>query len=72
MTPAHHADSSPGSPGVPPPRGPLPPPIGVSGVTKRFGEVTAIGGVTLDFPAGQVTALMGENGAGKSTLLKIL
>ncbi|MCX4748796.1 sugar ABC transporter ATP-binding protein [Kitasatospora sp. NBC_01287] len=45
---------------------------GVRGLGKRFGEVRALGGVTLDFPAGQVTALMGENGAGKSTLLKIL
>ncbi|MBP0455888.1 sugar ABC transporter ATP-binding protein, partial [Kitasatospora sp. RG8] len=41
-------------------------------VTKRFGAVQALSGVSLDFPAGQVTALMGENGAGKSTLLKIL
>ncbi|MER6400920.1 sugar ABC transporter ATP-binding protein [Kitasatospora sp. NPDC001603] len=46
--------------------------VGVHQVTKRFGAVQALGGVTLDFPAGQVTALMGENGAGKSTLLKIL
>ncbi|MEV4560802.1 sugar ABC transporter ATP-binding protein [Kitasatospora sp. NPDC049285] len=45
---------------------------GVVGLTKRFGAVQALGGVTLDFPAGRVTALMGENGAGKSTLLKIL
>ncbi|MFE0465518.1 ATP-binding cassette domain-containing protein, partial [Kitasatospora sp. NPDC058965] len=45
---------------------------GVRGVGKRFGEVRALTDVTLDFPAGQVTALMGENGAGKSTLLKIL
>src|SRR6478735_5962948 len=70
MTPARHVDSSPGS--APPTEGSRPSSIGVSDVIKRFGEVTAIGGVTLDFPTGQVTALMGENGAGKSTLLKIL
>ncbi|MFJ6658359.1 sugar ABC transporter ATP-binding protein [Streptomyces sp. NPDC091377] len=46
--------------------------VGVAGVTQRFGAVQALSAVTLDFPAGQVTALMGENGAGKSTLLKIL
>ncbi|WP_435281721.1 sugar ABC transporter ATP-binding protein [Streptomyces koelreuteriae] len=46
--------------------------VGVAGVVKRFGAVQALGGVSLDFPGGRVTALMGENGAGKSTLLKIL
>ncbi|GHH80421.1 ABC transporter [Kitasatospora indigofera] len=45
---------------------------GVENLVKRFDAVQALAGVTLDFPAGQVTALMGENGAGKSTLLKIL
>ncbi|MFF2350665.1 sugar ABC transporter ATP-binding protein [Kitasatospora sp. NPDC058115] len=50
------------------------PPVGtgVLAVTKSFGAVRALSGVTLDFPRGTVTALMGENGAGKSTLLKIL
>ncbi|MFE6066405.1 sugar ABC transporter ATP-binding protein [Streptomyces sp. NPDC056525] len=49
-----------------------PPVLAVDGIVKRFGSVQALGGVTLDFPAGRVTALMGENGAGKSTLLRIL
>ncbi|MFE2997753.1 sugar ABC transporter ATP-binding protein [Nocardia sp. NPDC059246] len=44
----------------------------VSGLTKGFAGVPALREVSLDFPAGMVTALMGENGAGKSTLIKIL
>ncbi|MED7947347.1 ATP-binding cassette domain-containing protein, partial [Streptomyces sp. BE303] len=68
MSEAHVTSPNPYPPSVPPPAGTA----GVHQVTKRFGAVRALGGVTLDFPAGQVTALMGENGAGKSTLLKIL
>ncbi len=41
-------------------------------ITKRFTGVTALDGVCLEFPAGAVTAVIGENGAGKSTLMKIL
>jgi len=44
----------------------------VEGISKRFAGVQALDAVSLEFPPGQVTALMGENGAGKSTLIKII
>ena len=40
------------------------------GVFKRFGAVTALGGVDFHTDNGQVMALVGDNGAGKSTLVK--
>ncbi|MFF2660594.1 sugar ABC transporter ATP-binding protein [Kitasatospora sp. NPDC058032] len=74
---AAEPSATPEPPGPRPPTGqrPAPQPPGTTGVaalTKTFGAVRALSGVTLDFPRGTVTALMGENGAGKSTLLKIL
>jgi ABC-type sugar transport system ATPase subunit len=51
-------------------RAPEPALLSVRGLVKNFGPVTALGGVDLDVPAGQVTALVGDNGAGKSTLIK--
>jgi ABC-type multidrug transport system ATPase subunit len=41
-------------------------------VTKNFGHIKALRGITLDFFKGQKTSLLGPNGAGKSTLLRII
>lgn len=41
-------------------------------LTRRFGDVLALNGVTLDIRAGEIFGLVGPNGAGKSTLIKIL
>ena len=41
-------------------------------LTRRFGGLTAVSGVTLDFHVGEVHAVIGTNGAGKSTLINML
>ncbi|MFT5367809.1 MAG: heme exporter protein A [Candidatus Latescibacterota bacterium] len=46
--------------------------IELHNVTRRFGHLTALRGVTLSIPEGQTFALFGPNGAGKSTLLRII
>jgi ABC-type sugar transport system ATPase subunit len=45
---------------------------GLREVTKRFGSIVALDGVTIDIAGGSVHALVGENGAGKSTVVNIL
>lgn len=46
--------------------------ISVRGLTKRFGAVVAVDGVSFDVARGEVFGLLGENGAGKTTTLRML
>jgi len=46
--------------------------IAVEGVSKRFGEFTALEGVSLEVRDGSLTALLGPSGGGKSTLLRVI
>ena len=49
-----------------------PPIITVSNLIKQFGRFAALRGVTAEFSAGKLYAILGDNGAGKTTLLRTL
>src|ERR1700730_9992055 len=44
----------------------------VEGLTKSFGGIAAIRGVTLNFAMGSLSAIIGPNGAGKTTLFNLM
>ncbi len=46
--------------------------ISLQNLTKRFGQHTAVDGLTFEIPAGQIVGFLGPNGAGKTTTLKML
>ena len=46
--------------------------VSVKGIYKNYGDVEALRDMSLDFPKGQLTSLLGPYGCGKTTLLKII
>ena len=48
------------------------PVISASGITKTFGELTAVDGVSFKVHRGETYGLLGPNGAGKTTTMRLL
>jgi ABC-2 type transport system ATP-binding protein len=52
--------------------GDLPAPILTSGLTKHYGDITAVDGLDLELRRGEIFGLLGQNGAGKTTTILML
>mgnify|MGYP001567551698 FL=1 len=46
--------------------------VEVKNLVKKFGALTAVGGISFDLPKGKIIGLLGPNGAGKTTTIQIL
>ena len=46
--------------------------IKTQGLIKRFGDITAVNGISLSVQRGEVLGFLGPNGAGKSTTMKMI
>ncbi|MDT0268845.1 ABC transporter ATP-binding protein [Streptomyces sp. DSM 44915] len=52
--------------------GTRPPAVELTGLSKRFGEVTAISDLSLTAEAGELISILGASGSGKTTLLRLV
>ncbi len=50
----------------------MPPILEVKNLVKKFGDLTAVNGISFDIQAGEVFSLLGPNGAGKTTIISML
>jgi ABC-type multidrug transport system ATPase subunit len=48
------------------------PAIRVHNLSRQFGEIRAVDGLSFSIPQGQVTGFVGANGAGKTTTMRIV
>ncbi len=48
------------------------PAISIKGLVKRYGDTTAVAGISLEIGQGEVFGLLGPNGAGKTTTILML
>ncbi len=46
--------------------------LALQGLVRRFGDVTAVDGVSFTVPAGRITGFVGGNGAGKTTTMRLV
>ncbi len=46
--------------------------LSITNISKRFGTLTAVDGLSLEIPAGEVHAFLGPNGAGKTTTIRMI
>ena len=46
--------------------------LSLSGLTKRFGGLTAVSDVSLDLAKGDLVSIIGPNGAGKTTMFNLV